>query len=249
MSHVVNRRVFLAAAAGGASLVAAAGLPAAARTAPNRKALIGLAEEETLRKMKDAGFDGLEFDIRRAPPEMIADAPKIAEKAGIQIHSILRGWMEFNSSDRNVFERDLATVEESLRAGQRCGAGAILLVTCKIGGMVMPAPGEFDIRIDEKTGHLRQVVAGDNSPYRAYIDAHDHAVDASREAIRRLIPAAEKTGVVIAIENVGNNLCACPARSSSSSNRSAAPGSRPTSTWPTMASMRLRKSGSAPWAI
>lgn len=209
MSHVVNRRTFLSAAMAGASLTTAA-LLAAPRTAMNRKALIGLPVEETLRKMKDAGFDGLEFDIRKASPEMIAEAPRTAAKAGIQIHSILRGWMEFNSTDRNVFERDLASVEESLRAGQRCGAGAILLVTCKIGGMPMPAPAEFDIEIDEKTGHLRRVVAGDNSPYRAYIEAHDHAVDASRDAIRRLIPTAEKTGVVIAIENVGNNLWRLP---------------------------------------
>lgn len=210
MSHGVNRRSFLSAALAGASLAATGGLAAAPRAATNRKALIGLPVEETLRKMKDAGFDGLEFDIRRAPPEMIAEAPKIAAKAGIQIHSILRGWMDFNSPDRNVFERDLASVEESLRAGQRCGAGAILLVTCRIGDMPMPAPSEFDIEVDEKTGHLRRVVAGDNSPYKAYIEAHDHAVDASRDAIRRLIPTAEKTGVVIAIENVGNNLWRLP---------------------------------------
>jgi len=208
MNPVVDRRSFLAAA--GTSLAASGALRAASRPQSNKKALIGLPVEETLRKMKDAGFDGLEFDIRKAPPEMIAQAPHVAAKTGIAIHSILRGWMDFNSSDRNVVERDLAAVEESLRAGRRCGAGAILLVPCRIGGMPMPAPAEFDIAIDETTGHLRRVVAGDNAPYRAYIEAHDHAVDASRDAIRRLIPAAEKTGVVIAIENVGNNLWRLP---------------------------------------
>ncbi|MHB8901500.1 MAG: sugar phosphate isomerase/epimerase family protein [Thermoguttaceae bacterium] len=206
----MNRRAFLAATAAGAGLAAAGGWAGAAEKAPNRKALIGLPVEETLRKMKDAGFDGLELDIRKATPEMMAEAPKIAEKTGIRIHSILRGWMDFNSSDMSVVERDVATVEESLRAGQRCGASAILLVPCKIGGMAMPAPGEFDVEIDEKTGHLGRVVAGDNAPYGEYIAAHDHAVDASRKAIERLIPTAEKTGVAIAIENVGNNLWRLP---------------------------------------
>ena len=76
--------------------------------------------------------------------------------------------------------------------------------------MPVPKPWQFDIRFDEKTGHLKQVVAGDNAKYQKYIEAHDHAVDTSREGIKRLIPTAEKTGVVIAVENVWNNLWVKP---------------------------------------
>jgi L-ribulose-5-phosphate 3-epimerase len=210
MSKTVTRRCFLGTTLAGVGLMAAQRSLAASQPPRNRKALIGLPLEQTLRRMKDAGFDGLEFDIRKASPEMIAQAPKIAAQTEMQIHSILHGWMDFNSSDPDVVERDLRSVAESLRVGQRCGADAILLVTCRIGGMPMPSPREFAIEVDEKTGHLRRVVAGDNSPYQAYIEAHDHAVDASRQAIQRLIPVAEKAGVVIAIENVGNNLWRLP---------------------------------------
>jgi L-ribulose-5-phosphate 3-epimerase len=55
------------------------------------------------------------------------------------------------------------------------------------------------------------VVAGDNQPYRAYIEAHNRATDMSRKAVERLIPVAEKTGVVVALENVWNKLWVQPA--------------------------------------
>ena len=74
----------------------------------------------------------------------------------------------------------------------------------------MPEPWEFDIRFDPATGHLKQVVAGDNGPYADYIANHDRSADASREAVKRLIPAAEKAGVIIAIENVWNNMWVSP---------------------------------------
>ena len=75
----------------------------------------------------------------------------------------------------------------------------------------MPEPWEFDIRFDATTGHLRQVVSGDNEKHQKYIEAHNQAADAAREGVRRLIPTAEKVGVVIAVENVWNNLWVKPA--------------------------------------
>ena len=68
------------------------------------------------------------------------------------------------------------------------------------------------------------MVYGDNAPYADYIAAHNHATDTSREWVSRLIPIAEKTGVVIALENVSNNLWVKPATSGTSSPRSAARG-------------------------
>jgi hexulose-6-phosphate isomerase len=82
------------------------------------------------------------------------------------------------------------------RQPRHFGADAILLVPCRIGDMKMPQAWEFDIEFDPATGHLMRVVKGDNEPYKAYIEAHDHAT--------------EETGVVIAVENVWNNLWVKP---------------------------------------
>jgi len=54
------------------------------------------------------------------------------------------------------------------------------------------------------------VVKGDNEPYKAYTAAHDQAVDGSVAAVRKLIAVAEETKVVIALENVWNNLWVKP---------------------------------------
>ena len=128
---------------------------------------------------------------------------------GLRIHSVLFGWADVNQGEAKLAE-GVAHMETALRAARGYGASTVLFVPCRIGGMPMPEPWEFDIRFDEKTGHLRQVVSGDNEKYQKYIDAHNQAVDASREGVRRLIPTAEKVGVVIAIENVWNNLWVKP---------------------------------------
>jgi hexulose-6-phosphate isomerase len=74
----------------------------------------------------------------------------------------------------------------------------------------IPEAWEFDICFDEKTGHVSQVAAGDNAKYAAYIEAQNQATEASRTAVEKLIPTAEKTGVIIALENVWNNLWVKP---------------------------------------
>jgi hexulose-6-phosphate isomerase len=74
----------------------------------------------------------------------------------------------------------------------------------------MPEPWEFKIQFDDKTGHLTSVAEKDNDKYKAYIDAHNHAYDTSRAEIEKLISVAEETKVVIAVENVWNNLFVDP---------------------------------------
>jgi hexulose-6-phosphate isomerase len=54
------------------------------------------------------------------------------------------------------------------------------------------------------------VVQGDNGKYKAYLEAHNRSMDSSRERIGKLIPVAEETNVVIALENVWNNFCVKP---------------------------------------
>ena len=208
----LSRRDFLAAsAAAGAGLMTAGRLNAAEFKTTLHKALIGSPDEETLTSWKAAGFAGMEANKWDATPAQAAQGRKIAEKLGMRIHSVLRGWTNFNSPDGGKVADDVESVATALRAAQGYGADALLLVPCRIGGMPMPEPWDFDIRFDEKTGHVARVVAGDNAPYKEYIEAQNYATDASRKAVRKLIPVAEKTGVVIALENVWNNLWVKPA--------------------------------------
>ena len=165
--------------------------------------------EDELKRFKDAGFNGVEA-TGLVPPQEAEACRKVAEKCGVRIHSVLRGWAEFNSDDQSKVAQTLAVTEDALRAAQGYGADAVLLVPCRISGMKMPAPREFAIEFDPQTNHLTRVVAGDNAPYADYLKAHNHAIDTSREAVKRLIPVAEKCGVVIALENVWNNLWVQP---------------------------------------
>lgn len=213
----VNRRTFVAAGAGiltGA--LAGRGLSVAAGTMTEKptyltklfKSMIGTPDEATLKSLKDAGFDGIESNQRHAPVDEAAAARKLAESLGLRVHSVLYGWANFNTDS---VAADIESVSKSLETAAAYGADALLLVPCRVIGMAMPKPWEFDIEFDEKTGHVVKVVAGDNDPYREYIEAHNHAVDTSTEAVKKLIPAAEKTKVVIALENVWNNLWVQPA--------------------------------------
>ncbi len=186
------------------------------------KALIAEPTEDDLKRMKDAGFDGVEGRV--IPVPQAAKMREVAEKLGMRVHSVLYGWAEFNSPDRAEVERTFAESQAALQTAQAFGAETVLLVPCRIGGqgagprrpgaggpaLRMPRPWEFQIELDEATGHLSKVVYGDNAPYADYIKAHNHATDASREWVSRLIPTAEKTGVVIALENVSNNLWVQP---------------------------------------
>ncbi|MBN2022364.1 MAG: sugar phosphate isomerase/epimerase [Pirellulales bacterium] len=218
MDKTIDRRRFLAAAAATAAGVSALGRSALAEEAPFstklHKSLIGLPNEKTLARLKAAGFEGIETNGPEAWGKSTAEAAKdraAAEKLGMTIHSVLFGWANFNSLDAGQVARDVENVQTALRAAQGFGANTVLLVPCKIGGMPMPEPWEFDIRFDDETGHVSQIVSGDNRQYDKYIAAQNAATDATRKAVERLIPVAEKTGVVIALENVWNNLWVKPA--------------------------------------
>ena len=211
MNSHLNRREFLAAAAASAALASATRGIAAPFKTKLQKALIGAPTQETLAAWKGAGFAGMETSAWDVAPAEAEKGRVIAESLGMKIHSVLRGWTNFNSDDAAVVQQDVASVEKGLHAAQAYGADALLLVPCRVGGMPMPEAWEFQIEFDEKTGHVRQVAAGDNSRYKEYIAAHNRATDTSRQAVRKLIPVAEKTGVIIALENVWNNLWVQPA--------------------------------------
>jgi len=209
MGGCVSRRGFLAAsAAAGLGLAAARNAAAAPFKTTLHKAMIqGHPSEASLKGLKDAGFEGIECTAWGTKPEDAAKAREVAEKLGMRIHSVLRAWVNFNNPQS--VEGDIKSCETALRTAAAYGADAILLVPCRIGGTA-PNPWEFDIKFDEKTGHITQVVAGDNEKFKAYIETHNKSSDASVEAVKKLIPVAEQTKVVVALENVWNNMWVKP---------------------------------------
>jgi L-ribulose-5-phosphate 3-epimerase len=209
-----TRRDFLAvsSAAAAAAFASNAGLGLADEPAWKttlHKAMLGTPNEALLKKWKAAGFDGYESLAWNKSPAEAAKDREAAERLGMRIHSVLFGWGDSNLGDAKL-AATVEKVETALKTSKAYGGETVLFVPCRIGGMPMPQPWEFDIKFDETTGHLKQVVAGDNAKYEKYIAAHDQAVDASRECVKRLIPTAEKTGIKIALENVWNNLWVKP---------------------------------------
>ncbi len=215
MRRSVTRRDFLATSAATAGLLAAGRLQAADRKQGIQKALIGAPTEKTFKSWHDAGFDGMESNVWNTSPAEAAKGRKIAEKLSMRIHSLLRGWTNFNSPHSGKVAADIESVQTALQAAQGYGAETILLVPCRVSGMKMPKPWNFQIEFDEKTCHVKKVARGDNSQYAKYIEAQNYATDASRKAVEKLIPVAEKTGVIIALENVWNNLWVKPALAAS----------------------------------
>jgi L-ribulose-5-phosphate 3-epimerase len=213
-SMKLNRRDFLATtAACGVGLMAGGRLEASEFSTKLLKAKIAPPSEETLKVWKAASFDGMETTSPAAYLKSEAEAAKdrlMAEKLGMKIHSVLFGWASFNSPNTSVVNGSIEKMEKSLHAAKGYGATTVLLVPCRVSGMAMPEPWEFDIEFDPKTGHVKRVVKGDNSKFADYIEAQNYATDSTKKAVEKLIPVAEKTGVIITLENVWNNLWVKP---------------------------------------
>jgi hexulose-6-phosphate isomerase len=214
MHTATSRRSFLISAA-----AAAAGVSLWTTRAPadfyaplsRKKSLIGAPTAETLDRHRAAGFDGIESTEWSITPETAAEQRALAEARGMRVHSVLRGWTNFNSPQADQVAQDIASVETALRACQGYAADALLLVPCRLlTDVTLPKPEDFEIEFNDRTGHVTRVVAGDNSPFQPYIQAQNEAIDMSRKALEKLIPTAEKTGVVIALENVWSNLWVKP---------------------------------------
>lgn len=215
-TQLTRRDWMIHSATAGLGLSASAGLcrAQASKAVLHKAMIIGKPDEANLKPLKDAGFGGVECNAIVSMEEAVA-CRQIADKMGMRIHSVLRGWAEFNSDDPKKVESSLLATENALKAAKGYGSDAVLLVPCRIGGkgsnLAMPEAWEFEIEFDEKTGHLKRVAAGDNTKYKDYIEAHNRSLDTSVAAVKKLIPLAEKLKVVIALENVWNNLWVKPA--------------------------------------
>jgi hexulose-6-phosphate isomerase len=213
-SRPLDRRQFLAAT--GAASLSLLGRDAfsapAFKTTIHRAKIIGKPDEKTLQDLKAAGFDGVEVSYIFTDETEAKQARELVEKNGLKVHSVLRGWAEFNSDDPGKVSASYEVTENAVRTAHWLGAETILLVPCRVGGptVVMPQPWEFDIAFDEASGHVSRVVKGDNAPFTRYIDAQNKATDTSKEQVKKLIPLAEKLNVIIGLENVWNNLWVRP---------------------------------------
>lgn len=195
MAKTTRREFLIGSAAAGVGLMAAHRLAAAPwRTTLHKAMCIGSPDEDTLRALKDAGFEGVEVRAGKVTPEEAATLRRQADTIGIRIHSVMGGGSL-----------------QGLRVAAAYGADAVLHVPGGVRGVPMPEPWEFDLEFDPTNGHLTRVVKGANDKYQAYIEAHNRSMDAAREQVKRLIPAAEETKVVLALENVWNNFCVKPA--------------------------------------
>lgn len=194
----MNRRTFLTSAAmltAGASalpLFAESTAAPAFKTNPKKAFLAPVPDEKAIEKMLSHGFKGMEVRGNLTIQQAEA-AKKIADRMGFKIHSLMGGGSP-----------------ERLAIAEALGADTVLLVPGRVSGVPMPKQWEFKIEFDEKTNRLLKVVEGDNSPYQAYIDAHNREMEAARKRIEELTPIAEKKGIVIALENVWNNMWVHP---------------------------------------
>ncbi|MDR0869821.1 MAG: sugar phosphate isomerase/epimerase [Planctomycetaceae bacterium] len=182
--------------------------------------IIGFPDEKNCEKLKDAGYDGAELTKWNATAEEAQNGRKLAEKYGLKLHSVMRGWTNIN--DAANFDADVESVKTALKAAAAYGADTVLWVPCKVGGfpnsqkgkpdqgLVMPAAWEFDIDYDPETLKVNKVVSGDNSAYTDYIAAQNTATEAVKKALAQLLPVAEELKVNLGIENVWNNLWSEP---------------------------------------
>ena len=149
--------------------------------------------EEKFVLAKEAGFKGFEIDLSEDGPVNLKSTPAelksfraLAEKHGLE----LTGLMSFlywganaASSDSAVRAKATAILNRQIECAQQLGIDTILVVPGAVGADFIP--GAETIR-------------------------YDLAYERATEFIRAALPAAEKAGVTIAVENVWNKFLLSP---------------------------------------
>lgn len=162
------------------------------KTCVKKAILGGIPSEAQMEQWLKWGIEGMEITggITREQAEATR---KSADKTGFRIHSVMGGGSP-----------------ERIELAAAMGCDGVLLVPGRVSGMPMPQPWEFKIQFNDKTNELISVVEGDNEPYKAYIEAHNKAMEGARKHVESLIPVAEKNNIVICLENVWNNMWVQP---------------------------------------
>jgi hexulose-6-phosphate isomerase len=180
----IDRRAFLGAAAGAATLAALRPRNAAAAGTIRKAVLLSMLPKELgfverFQLARDVGFEGIEIGTVEDARE--ADAIKEASgKTGLLIHSVMNAehWRSpLSSADPKVVDKSVAGMETSLRNAKLWGAEVVLLV---------PAV------VNAETG---------------YQDAWTRSQKVIRE---RILPLATELKVVVGIEEVWNKFLLSP---------------------------------------
>lgn len=200
-------------ATGGATLVGSAladGAPDGRRSTLQKALIAKRPDEKTLTAWREAGFDGIEVNDWEVTEKEAEAGRRVAQSLGMKVHSVMRGWTNVNTDDPAKFDADIESVRHAIRVAAVYGADAVLWIPCRVGGMPMPRPWDFDIQFDETTLEVSSVARGEHPEYAEYIAAQNRANNVTRRAVERLAPVAESHGVTLALENVWNNLWVKP---------------------------------------
>ena len=213
----MNRRDFIRLSAFAAAAGAPAMLDAGVRDGNVfrtvlRKALIEKRlTPEVCDRLQASGFPGVELTDKTVSIADARTARRLAEARGIKIHSFMGAWFDFNSDDSAVREAAIVAAKQAIHLAAAYGAPVMLIVPGRVKGMTMPAPDAFEVSFDRKTLLVDRVAAGDNAKYADYMAAQNSATSRAYAAFDELLPVAAEEGVVLAIENVWNNLWVTPA--------------------------------------
>ena len=210
---MTSRRGFLM----GTAAIAAAGLPrftrgeeagAAQFKTVLKKALIRKRlTPDVVKTLKENGFPGVELMDKTVSEAEAREARRLAENEGLQIHSFMGGWFEFNAKDPAKRRASIEEGKKNLRLAKAYGASVVLIVAGRIGGMPMPKPHAFKTEFDPKSLMLSRAADGD---FPAYVQAQNDATKYAQDAVAELAPVAAELGVTIGLENVWNNLWVTP---------------------------------------
>lgn len=148
----MNRREFLMGAAGTALAAGALHGSADAEGQPNtaqprgksklKKGLVfgmlpdSLSVPDRFKLARDVGFDGVEVSPTSDAAE-IKSMRDAAEKAGVEIHSIIfGGWQSpLSSPDESIADRGVKEIKAALKSAKQLGATGLLLVPARVDGI------------------------------------------------------------------------------------------------------------------
>jgi hexulose-6-phosphate isomerase len=152
-----------------------------------------LSLSDKLKLAHEAGFEGFEIELSEDGPLTLGSSPKdivavreLAERSGVKLSGLATGmyWgANAASADATVRQRAEAILKKQIEIAGALGLDAILVVPGTVGADFIP---------------------------NCEVVAYDTAWQRATEFIRAAVPAAEKAGVRICVENVWNKFLLSP---------------------------------------